>query len=123
MAMICVAWVAAYYVRFSLGLATPQGIPEPSLYFKLLPFIILIWIMVFLVMGFYSRTGQHRSAFIEGLDVVQCSIVGILAFIAFTYFYEEYRYSRLVLIFFAILQPMLVITGRSWVRKLLRYRT
>ncbi|MGE0173822.1 MAG: undecaprenyl-phosphate glucose phosphotransferase [Oligoflexales bacterium] len=120
--LICASWLVAYYLRFHTGLDAPQGVPESSLYFKLTPFIAVIWGLVFFAVGFYRRTGHHRSAFIEGLDIIQCSFIATLAFIAFTYFYEEYRYSRLTLVIFGMLQPLFLITGRSLVRKFFRYR-
>jgi Undecaprenyl-phosphate glucose phosphotransferase len=120
--LICVSWILAYYLRFYTTLEAPQGIPAPGLYFKLIPFIVVIWGLVFVAIGFYRRTGNHRSPFIEGLDIIQSAFLATLAFIAFTYFYEEYRYSRLTIVIFGVLQPLLLISGRSLVRKFFRYR-
>jgi len=120
MTMVCGAWVAAYYLRFNTVFESPKGIPDPILYFKLLPFILGIWFFVFAASGFYRRTGQHRSAFIEALDVIQTCALATVAFVAFSYFYEEYRYSRIALLAFAGLHPWLIITGRSLIRKALR---
>src|SRR5690606_38072436 len=69
----------------------------------------------------YRRTGRHRSPFVEGLDILQSSILASLGFIAFTYFYDEYRYSRITLLLFALLHPWFVIAGRSGIRKALRF--
>ena len=120
--MTCLAWLAAYYIRFHTIFHVPLGIPATALYFKLVPFILVIWCGVFALTGFYRRTGNHRSAFIEGLDIIQSSLFAIVTLIAFTYFYEEYRYSRLTTAVFAVLGPIAVIAGRSMVRKSLRYR-
>jgi Undecaprenyl-phosphate glucose phosphotransferase len=120
MVMVILAWVASYYIRFSGMIAAPKGTPEPLLYFKLIPFICVIWLAVFSLAGFYRRTGRHRSAFIEALDVLQSSFLATLAFIAFTYVYNEYLYSRYMMFFFALLHPWFIITGRSCVRKALR---
>lgn len=115
------AWVWAYYLRFYTFMAVPKGIPEEVRYLKLVPFILVIFLLVFIISGFYRRTGHHRSAFIEGADILQSSALGLLSFVAFTYFYDEYRYSRGALVMFAFLQPALMIVGRSIVRKGLRY--
>ncbi len=120
--MILLAWIGAYYLRFHAGLAVPQGIPPTTLYFKLIPFIVLIWFITFSAAGFYRRTGKHRSAFTEALDIIQCSFLAVFAFIAFTFFYEEYRYSRIAMAIFMALQIVLVITGRSLVRKFNRFQ-
>ena len=121
MTMIVLSWVAAYYLRFYTGLEAPLGIPPEGLYFKLVPFILAIWFIVYQASGLYRRTGSHRSAFIEALDIIQCSVLAIFVFIAFTYFYAEYRYSRITVAIFGLIHPCAVIMGRSLVRKCLRY--
>ena len=118
--MVACAWLAAYYLRFHSLLETPKGVPDPTLYFKLLPFIAVIWFGVFFAAGFYRRSLNERSAFIEAIDILQSCILATLAFIAFTYFYEEYRYSRIALTLFAVLHPWFIISGRSVIRKALR---
>ena len=119
--LIGAGWILAYYIRFTFFVA-PKGIPEPSLYFKLLPFIVVIWFSTFSLSGFYRRTGRHRTAFLEGIDIIQCCLLATAALIAFTYFYEEYRYSRLTVGIFGALHPWLIMGGRSLIRKLTRRR-
>lgn len=119
--MVSLAWLCAYWLRFSDWIEAPKGIPNIYLYLKLLPFIAGIWLLIFTASGFYRRTGKHRTAFIEALDILQSCGVATLAFIAFSYFYEEYRYSRLTLLIFSLVHPWLIIFGRSAIRKALRY--
>jgi len=118
--MVILAWVCAWLFRFYGGIEASRGIPEAGLYFKLLPFIAVIWLGVFAAAGFYRRSNRHRSAILEAIDVIQSCALATVAFIAFTYFYEEYRYSRLVMGLFAVIHPVLIIFGRSLVRKALR---
>lgn len=117
---LILAWVGAYYLRFYGPLPVPKGVPEWQVYFKLLPFIVIIWLLVFNMGGLYRRSMRPRSPVYEGLDILQLCMLAILAFIATTYFYEEYRYSRLTLFFFAILHPVFLVTSRSFLRKGLR---
>jgi Undecaprenyl-phosphate glucose phosphotransferase len=120
MAMVTLAWAAAYVIRFSGVLPISKGIPDPQLYVKMIPFIWVIWGLALAASGFYRRTGRHRSAFIEALDILQSCALATVGFIAFSYVYEEYRYSRVTLAIFAVLHPWLIITGRSLIRKALR---
>lgn len=120
MVMVSVAWVLAFNLRFSGILPIPKGIPATVLYYKLIPFLWVIWFVALAASGFYRRTGRHRSAFVEALDILQSCALATIAFIAFTYVYEEYRYSRVVMVIFAGLHPWLVIGGRSLIRKALR---
>lgn len=113
-------WVLAYLIRF-YAMEAPKGVPEASLYLKLLPFILGIWFFTFFALGFYRRGTKFRSAFLEGIDIIRLCVLAMLAFIAFTYFYAEYRYSRVVLTIFAAVHPALIIAGRSMIRKGLRW--
>lgn len=120
MAAVVLAWVAAFQVRFAV-LETPKGVPPLFLYLKLLPFIVVIWTAIFFASGFYQRSQARRSAVLEAIDIVPSCGLATLAFVAFTYFYEEYRYSRIVMVMFAGLQPLFLIAGRSMTRKLFRW--
>jgi len=118
--MIMTAWIMAFYFRFSGLIEAPRGIPESFLYLKLLPFIATIWILTFLLTGHYQRSQKYRSPRAEALDIILMSILGVLLFISFTYFYEEYKYSRLLTVIFAATNPFAIILGRSLVRKAIR---
>lgn len=118
--MVTIGWIIAYELRFSGLFPITKGIPAPLLYYKLAPFVAGIWFLSFVASGFYRRTGRHRSAFVEALDTLQSCVVATFAFIAFTYLYEEYRYSRVVMGLFLAIHPWLIIAGRSAVRKALR---
>ena len=116
-----IAWLGAFYLRFHTVFVAEKGIPELYLYLKMMPFVMIIWLAVFSANGFYKRTAKTRSAFLEGLDVINSCALAMLTFIAFTYFYDEYRYSRGTLIAFAIINPIAIITARSFIRKLIRH--
>lgn len=120
MVMVSLAWCFAYFIRFSGVFPVPKGIPDQLLYFKMIPFICVIWLATLAASGFYKRTGHHRSAFVEALDILQSCFFATLAFIAFTYIYTEYRYSRVTMALFAIIHPWMIIFARSLIRKSLR---
>lgn len=122
MTMVSLGWTLSYWIRFSGAIPIPRGIPEFEMYAKLLPFIWIIWLLAFYGAGFYRRSGRHRSAFMEALDIIQSSLLATALFMAFTYVYEEYRYSRGMLAIFATLHPWLIILGRSLIRKNIRRR-
>ena len=116
---ITISWITAYYIRFYSGIETPLGIPPSGLYFKLIPFIVLIWIGTFFITGHYSLR-QPKSLGKERIKILQSSGLATLAFIAFTYFYEEYKYSRITLFIFAFLHPIIIAMSHSLLRKSLR---
>lgn len=118
---VIISWILSYYIRFYTFVPVPKGIPDFTLYVKLTPFIAVICFAIYTAFGLYKRSQQHRSALIEGIDIIQTSILATLAIVVFSYFYNEYRYSRLTLVVFAIIQPLLLIMGRSLIRKVMRY--
>ncbi|MDA9951667.1 hypothetical protein N9D31_03725, partial [Oligoflexaceae bacterium] len=120
MLLLSLAWCLAYYIRFYTWIAAPKGIPEIHHYYKLLPFICVIWLAILAAAGFYKRTGRHRTAFVEGLDIVQVCFFATIAFVSFSYFYQEYRYSRGLILIFFFLHIGAIIAGRSAIRKALR---
>ena len=114
------AWLGTYALRF-YAFEAPKGTPGFFAYAKLLPFILVIWFFVFFSLGFYNRTSHFRSALVEGAQIVRGTIVALFVFLSFTYFYDEYRYSRGVILIFAVLHPFTIMLGRSTIRKLLRW--
>lgn len=118
--MICSAWTLAYFIRFHSAIDVPLGIPDPILYFRLVPFIAVIWCLTFFFTGLYKRSEKYRSAMREAADIIQCSAMATIIFIAFSYFYEEYKYSRINTLIFAGCHPILLILGRSLLRKIQR---
>ena len=64
------------------------------MYFKLLPFILGIWLLIATFFGIYRRIGFHQGRLRHLFDLIQSSAFFVLSLIAFTYFYEEYRYSN-----------------------------
>lgn len=114
------SWFFAYQIRFYGPFSIEKGIPEWKAYLKLLPFIVIIWFVTFSLRGFYKKEKKFRSALVENFEVLKASLFAIIIFVAVTYFYDEYRYSRLTLLIFAIIHPLLIMGARSLLHKFLR---
>ncbi len=112
------SWMLAYYLRFYLGLATPFGVPKVELYIKLMPFILAIWSLITIITGTYYKLDQIRSHLGHLVSTVQSSFIFVLTLISFSYFYEEYRYSRLTILIFSSVLPFSLILGRWLIKKL-----
>jgi Undecaprenyl-phosphate glucose phosphotransferase len=114
--MAAIAWALAYLLRFHTTLHVPLGIPAVGLYLKIIPFVLVIWLFAALATGLIKRSGRHSNPLIEAFDLIPTSAIALLLLISFTYFYEEYRYSRITLILFGVLQPISILVGRYLVR-------
>lgn len=113
-------WVAVYCIRFQTVFDAPKGTPDFEVYAKLLPFFAVIWVVVAGFSGFYKRCQRIRSAVVEGLDIFYTAALFLGAVVSFTYFYHEFRFSRLLMLIYAGLLPLLMIVSRSLMRKCIR---
>ncbi|HBG47849.1 MAG TPA: undecaprenyl-phosphate glucose phosphotransferase [Deltaproteobacteria bacterium] len=117
--IITLSWVLSFHIRFQSGLvATPKGIPDFLAYSLLLFPIIAIWAVVFKWFGLYrpKRTDSQAEIF----DLVKACAASMLFFIAFTFFAKQYEYSRLVFVFFTVINIAALSVERLLFRKALK---
>ncbi|HTV17670.1 MAG TPA: undecaprenyl-phosphate glucose phosphotransferase [Polyangiaceae bacterium] len=117
--VVVVAWLASYWVRFIVApIAVTKGFPEFSAYAALAPLIGLLWMGVLAFMHVYE---SHRmlSRVHEVKLILNAHGMALLLLIAFTYFSEEYKYSRLVMIYFAIIGGGALVAFRLVLRNVL----
>jgi Undecaprenyl-phosphate glucose phosphotransferase len=110
------AWLASYWVRFILApIAVTKGFPGFSKYAALAPLIALLWMGVLSIMRVYeSRRMLSRAHEIRLL--LNAHGMALLLFVALTYLSEEFRYSRLVMLYFAALSAVSLASFRLLVR-------
>ena len=119
--IIAVAWILAFYLRFeALPLIAPnKGFPPIGSYLTLLPLIVILWGSVFSAMHVYkSRRILRRTDEIR--LILKAHAVSVLLFISLTYLISEYKYSRGVVIYFALLAAVLLTVFRLSLRNSLR---
>jgi Undecaprenyl-phosphate glucose phosphotransferase len=118
--VIVSAWLLAYGLRFYLPLVeVTKGFPSFQKYASLSPLILVLWMMVFSSMGVYkSRRMLRRTD--EAQLLVKAHLVSMLIFIAVTYLFSEYRYSRGVMIYFGVGGGAMLVVFRLALRNTLR---
>lgn len=97
-------WVASFYIRFSGLFPVYKGTPDILLYLKLVPFIGFSWLVSYLFLKPPRSLVHRKLTFDEALWLLRICLLSTLIFIVLSYFYNEYRYSRLVLFIFFFLQ-------------------
>jgi len=97
-------WIASFYARFSGFFPLEKGTPDLFLYLKLIPFIGFSWFLAYLFLTPVSSRVKRNITFDEVLWLLRLCLLSTLIFIVFSYFYNEYKYSRLVLFIFFFLQ-------------------
>jgi Undecaprenyl-phosphate glucose phosphotransferase len=114
--MTC-AWLGSYWARFFVSSFFPvtKGFPHFATYASLSPLVAVLWTVVFTQLGAYesrrmlSAGGQVRM-------LLKAHGVALLLFIAITYLFEEYKFSRLVMLYFAVIGAVAMVLFRMAVR-------
>jgi len=115
-------WLLAYVARFYV-LGPPLRTEIPPLYpylLMLLP-ILVVWGVSFRAFDLYRprRIASHLS---EAADLAKASSVGALVLVAvMTFFFREYEYSRVVIVYFWLLSIAAVWFARAAFREALRF--
>lgn len=118
--VIALAWIAAYWLRFNLPLIeVTKGFPEFSRYASLTPLIVILWQTVFASAKLYRSQRMLRRTH-EAFLVLRAHSFAMLLFIAMTYLFAEYKYSRGVMLYFGVLGGLTLLFLRLAVRNLLR---
>jgi Undecaprenyl-phosphate glucose phosphotransferase len=122
--LVAASWLLAYLLRFYV-LSFPrlrfQDVPPLEPYLLLLLPILIVWAVSFRAFDLYRprRIGSHLS---EAADIAKASSLGALVLVAvMTFFFREYDYSRVVILYFWVLSIGLVWFSRAAFREGLRF--
>lgn len=120
LSMICMAWLAAYALRFG-GWPVPvyHEVPPLRAYLFLGAFILPIWGLIFKGMRLY-RPRRVSSHLREAGDMLRASSLAILILMMIAYLLKEPEFSRLVFVYFWGLSSAGLICSRLIFRELLR---
>jgi len=119
--LILFSWFFSYYLRFSTGLIPVYlGVPPFSTYLLLVLPIVIIWAFAFKGFGLYrpKRIGTRLS---EVYEITKASVVSVIVLIALTFFFRQYQFSRLVFLFFTVINILLLSFERVVFREALRF--
>ncbi len=113
------ALIAAYFLRFRAEIVpVTKGIPDASSYYSLFPLMAVLWPIVYYFYGLY-QVRRNRSRVEEGLSVFVATGLATLLLAGLATFYRGFSYSRLVLLFFFVLDVLFVFAGRTAIRRYL----
>ncbi|MBC7385593.1 MAG: undecaprenyl-phosphate glucose phosphotransferase [Cryobacterium sp.] len=118
--VIALAWLSSYWLRFHLPLLeVTKGFPKFSTYAALTPLIVILWSAVFAGSRLYqSQRMLRRTA--EAFVVLRAHVSSMILFIALTYLFAEYKYSRGVMLYFGVVGAVSLIALRLILRNVLR---
>ncbi len=124
------AFLAAWYLRFESGFFPVAHRPEFADYLRLLPVIAVVWPVVFYFHGLFQFR-RDRSRVDETLTLIVAVVLASVLLSAAnqwirpltrpgTETFAYFDYSRLFLVFFAVLDVLFIAAGRSTIRQALR---
>lgn len=120
-AVVVAMWFAAYPLRFHVGpFAITKEVPPFSEHADLATFVAILWATVFSLMRVYESQ-RMRNLRDDLLLILKAHGLSMLGFVAITYFREDYKYSRLVVLYFGALGAIAIVGFRLGVRIVLRY--
>jgi len=118
--LISAAWLASFYLRFYAPVVeVTKGFPSFSTYAALTPLVLVLWVLVLDSQGVY-RPQRVLPGPSETVLLLRAHGVALLCFIALTYVFSEYRYSRGVLVYFGVIGAFALGSGRLLLRISLR---
>jgi Undecaprenyl-phosphate glucose phosphotransferase len=119
--VVLVAWLVSYWARFSIAplVAVTKGLPKFSTYSSLAPLVAMLWLGVFALTRVYESR-RMRGRIHELQLLLKAHGTALLLFVAMTYLFEDYRYSRLVMLYFGVLGGVALVAYRLVLRAVLR---
>ncbi len=110
-AMIILSFVVAYYFRFMGGLPAEHGVPPLSDYWHALLGIIPVYLWFLREAGLYqpSRHWRRVEEIFRGVKAVTYAVILLMAL---TFFYRQFSYSRLYLVFIWVFSCVFISAGR-----------
>jgi Undecaprenyl-phosphate glucose phosphotransferase len=114
------AWVLAYYLRFYTQIVpVTKGIPPFSRYVALTVPVVLLWVAIFSSNRLY-RTNKIMRRTTELAQVLRAHLLATGAFVVLTWVITEYRFSRVVIVYFMVLAGFHLLFSRLFLRNALR---
>ncbi|MDA0378303.1 MAG: undecaprenyl-phosphate glucose phosphotransferase [Bacteroidetes bacterium] len=122
--IVVISWVLAYYTRFEVfpGLGIfplPEWLPL-SAYMRFVPWVLILSMLVFWASGLYvPDRAQRMSTLIY--TVGKAILIGIVFAAAATSFYRAFYFSRLHMLLFGMILPVLLVLLRLSILAFLKH--
>jgi Undecaprenyl-phosphate glucose phosphotransferase len=113
------SWLLAYFIRFQAPfIPVTQGIPPLENYLEALVPIWIVFLINIKICDLY-RPLRGKSGAGEIFSILKVTSISVLILTAITFFYRDFSYSRVVVVYFWILATVLMTLSHWLVRKVL----
>ncbi|BBH52916.1 undecaprenyl-phosphate glucose phosphotransferase [Fluviispira sanaruensis] len=115
---ISISWILAFIIRFNVDLLKVLEDKESLInYLRLWPLLIFSYLFIFIATHVYSRNIEKKKIWDENFEIIKKHTIAFFIFVTLSYFLYQHRFSRLTLLIFFIILPLVFPIGRSFVRK------
>ena len=115
------SWLLSYYLRFYTQIVpVTKGIPPFSRYVALTVPVVFLWVAVLSYFKLY-RSSEITRRTTDVVRVVKAQIGAVLLFVVLTWVITEYRFSRVVIGYFAVISFAYLLASRLALRNFLRH--
>lgn len=119
--IIACSWLFSYHVRFHSGIIpADKGVPDLFIYAQLLLPIVVIWGLAFKWFGLY-RPKRVSSRIAELADIIKACVFSVLILISLTFFLRQFEFSRLIFLFFTVINIAALSAERILFRQALNF--
>jgi exopolysaccharide biosynthesis polyprenyl glycosylphosphotransferase len=99
-ALVSLAWVGAYWFRFGLNEALGNPINSFAWYLRALPLVVVPWVFSCWFFGIY-RVVRMKTVVDELQTLLRGVALGLLVISSISFFFKEFQFGRLVVLFSA----------------------
>lgn len=108
---VAAAFAFAYLLRFYWEVIPAPDEPPVGPYFAILPLLVPAWLVIFAGYGLYRE--RINGFFDEALRVTSAVSVGMMALLGASFFYRQFSYSRLWIIYAWTISIVLVLAAHG----------
>jgi Undecaprenyl-phosphate glucose phosphotransferase len=113
------SWLLAYFIRFKFQFVpVTQGIPPVENYYEALIPIWIVFLINIKICDLYQPL-RGKSGSGEFFLILKVTSISVLILTAITFFYRDFSYSRVVVVYFWILATLFMVVSHLLVRKIL----
>jgi len=113
------SWLLAYFIRFKFQfIPVTQGIPPVENYLEALVPIWIVFLINIKIFDLYQPL-RGKSGAGEFFLILKVTSISVLILTAVTFFYRDFSYSRIVVVYFWILATLFMLVSHWLVRKIL----
>ena len=110
-------WIFSYWLRVEFTTVFEKPLNTFSIYLKVLPIVVLLWIVGNASFGLYKKI-RGLTRIEEFMSILKADFMGLLILMALGFLFKEYDFGRSVVLISGVANLILLMLGRRIFRKI-----